>query len=101
MLLKLLGITFKVCHAWHRPHDGRVPQAKTSPPARDHRTITSDFQHEATADHFSDRLLHKEDAPKRGTDAPARLTPIARGTLDHTIQGRLGCLRAWNPSHLP
>ena len=68
---------------------------------RGNRTITSDFQHEATADHFSDRLLHKEDAPQRGTDAPARLTPIARGTLDHTIQGRLGCLRAWNLSHLP
>jgi hypothetical protein len=47
------------------------------------------------------RLLHKEDAQKRGTDAPSRLPHIERGTLDHTIQGRLVCLRAWSPSHLP
>ena len=83
------------------PMTGGCPRPKQAHQTRDHRTITSDFQPAATADHFSDRLLHKEDAPKRGTDAPARLTPIARGTLDHTIQGRLGCLRAWNPSHLP
>ena len=52
---------------------------------RGNRTITSDFQHEATADHFSDRLL----GVKNRTELRECITAEARGVLDPALMARI------------